>query len=109
MRPDRFPKVNDVMLAEALRQVLATPQGSGRVMPMIRAHTVLEMWLRQLRGRAQLLDGPLPPKIELPRGAAEADESDDPGQTIPVEAVRPNRPRRSTPAKRSRGAPSKTA
>jgi hypothetical protein len=68
MRPDRFPEVNDVMLAEAIRQLLPLAERASREInerwadrAVQRAEMALTMWVRQERGRAKLLDGALPP------------------------------------------------
>jgi hypothetical protein len=101
MRPDRFPKVNDVVLAEALRQLLPVAQEGVRAlrtmnayMPLTRAHLMLEMWVRQERGRAKKLGGELPSQRGLGvKDLSEDPNNPDPGQIIPEECERPKRPR----------------
>ena len=96
MRPDRFPKVNDVMLAEALRQLIPVAESGVRVLKTTRAvrcfrraELALEMWTRQERGRAKKLDGPLPPRPRPFEGDFLDDPANpDPGQTIPAECSR---------------------
>jgi hypothetical protein len=63
LRPDRFPKVNDVMPAEALRQLLPVAEFGVRalkakhaVAPFRRAEVALGMWTRQERGRLSRLN-----------------------------------------------------
>lgn len=70
MRPGRFPKVNDVMLAEALLELIPVAEGGVRVletddavMTFRRAETILKMWTRQEKGRIKKLGGPLPPTV----------------------------------------------
>lgn len=93
MRHDKFPKVNDVMLAEALRQiipaagdgVIAKKSGSY-IQAFRRAELVLAMWVKQERGREKQLGGPLPssPKFSLKF----IQDGRDAGQTIPAECLR---------------------
>lgn len=105
MSPDRFAIVNDVMLAEALRQLLPVAEAGVRALkthraagPFRRAEIVLDLWVRQEPGRRKKLDGPLPqvPRFHdlLPPSTAYEEKDDDPGQTIPPECKRPPRPRR---------------
>jgi hypothetical protein len=72
-------KINDVMPAEAMRQILPLAERAARevserwaVSANFRAKFVLEVWTRQERGRA---------KTEHP----------DPGQSVPEECRRPKR------------------
>jgi hypothetical protein len=67
MRPGRFAKVNDVMLAEALRQLLpiasygmAATSVINHQLVVMRAEMVLDYWTRQERGRIKQLGGALP-------------------------------------------------
>ena len=101
MRPDRFPVVNDVMLAEALRQLIPVAEFGVRalktvnaVRPYRRAGDVLEMWARQERGRRKKLGGPLPALPSFPYSHFFEDPAHpDPGQIVPAECERPKRPR----------------
>lgn len=95
MRPSRFPKVNDVMLAEALRQLLPVADSGVRAVkteraykPYRRAEIVLEMWTRQERGRLKKLDGPLPVRNGFGFSLAPDPAHADTGQTIPAECER---------------------
>lgn len=103
MRPDRFPKVNDVMLAEALRQILPLAEGASREVfekwadrAVQRADITLKMWVKQKRGRDKLLDGELPPPAKF-LNAPENPDRPDPGQTIPAECRLPKRPKPTSP------------
>jgi hypothetical protein len=109
MRPSRFPKVNDVMLAEALRQLLpvashgmASTSVTNHRRVVMRAENVLDYWTRQERGRIKQLGGPLP-KIEYPAYTPVATDVDDPGQVIPVECQRPPRPKKRRPGRDTPG------
>lgn len=96
MRPERFPKVNDVMLAEALRQLMPVAEAGVRtipttrtVRPFRRAEAVLDMWVRQERGRRKKLDGPVP---QIAKFTTETIvEVGDDGQSVPLECQRPTR------------------
>jgi hypothetical protein len=97
MRPSRFPRVNDVMLAEAMRQILPLAATGMTVTAVfhhrsqvMRAEVVLDMRTRQERGRIKSLGGPLP-KLEYPPFNEVASDIPDPGQIIPVECQRPSR------------------
>jgi hypothetical protein len=97
MRPDRFPKVNDVMLAEALRQVFQLAEHRAREInetwatnPIWRAHLILDMWARQERGRKQKLGGPIPPYPDHFPTVRDNPDRPDPGIAIPDECQRPN-------------------
>jgi hypothetical protein len=101
MRPDRFPKVNDVMLAEALRQLLPLAEKAAKeinerwaVGALQRADITLAMWVRQGRGRAKQLDGSLPPHAAGFWNVVDNPEHPDPGQSVPVECQRPKRNRK---------------
>lgn len=64
-------------------------------MPFMRAKTTLEMWTRQKQGRLKKLDGPLPllpGELEFLHDRAKPDA----GQTIPPEAVRPKKKRKTS-------------
>jgi hypothetical protein len=96
MRPGRFPKVNDVILAEALRQLIPVAESGVRasmthnaVMAFRRAEMMLDMWTRQERGRIKKLGGPLPPIVRLEGPFNEDRNNPDPGQMIPEECERP--------------------
>lgn len=101
-RPDRFPKVNDVMLAEALRQLIPVAETAvrsertnGNVGPFRRAEIILSMWTRQERGRAKKLGGPLPPTAAFPDFTFTDDPANpDQGQTVPADCERPKRAKR---------------
>jgi hypothetical protein len=100
MRPDRFPKVNDVMLAETLRQLIPVAEFGVRslktthaIRPFRRAEVVLEMWTRQERGRLKKLDGPLPPSPQFEPGYFTGPPNSEPGQTIPADCERPKKKR----------------
>jgi hypothetical protein len=101
MRPDRFPKVNDVMLAEALRQLIPVAQSGvlslktrNAAMPLFRAQNTLEMWTRQERGRLKKLGGALPGHIVIEDPLLEDAANPDPGQIVPAECVRPKKPKK---------------
>lgn len=103
-RPDRFPKVNDVMLAEALRQLLPVAEigvrserTNGNVGPFRRAELMLRMWTRQERGRAKKLGGPIPPSNEMNFNFTDDPANPDRGQTVPAECERPKRSKRKAP------------
>jgi hypothetical protein len=105
MRPARFPKVNDVILAEALRQLIPVAESSVRaskthnaVMAFRRAEMMLDMWTRQERGRIKKLGGPLPPIVRLEGPFDEDSNNPDPGQIIPADCERPKPIRRKKPA-----------
>jgi hypothetical protein len=107
-RPDRFAKVNDVMLAEALRQLLPVAETGVRklktanaVAPFRRAEVVLQMWARQERGRLKKLDGPLPTSPELNFKFREDRKNPDPGQKIPPECSRRRKPGKPAPRQSS--------
>jgi hypothetical protein len=96
MRPGRFPKVNDVILAEALRQLIPVAETGVRVsmshnavMAFRRAEMMLDMWTRQERGRIKKLGGPLPAIVRLEGVLGEDPNNPDPGQMIPKECERP--------------------
>jgi hypothetical protein len=104
-RPGRFPKVNDVMLAEALRQLIPvaefgvrTLKTNNAVMPFRRAEIVLDMWVRQERGRVKTLGGSLPPTPRFEYQFFEDPNNPDPGQIVPAECQRPKRQRRKAAA-----------
>lgn len=101
MRPDRFPIVNDVVLAEALRQLIPVAEFGVRALktenavgPYGRATMMLEMWARQERGRIKKLGGPVPRGSGFHFKFFEDPNNPDPGQIIPEECERPKRPRR---------------
>ena len=101
MRPDRFPKVNDVMLAEALRQLIPVGEFGVRALktdnamgPYRRAQVVLEMWTRQERGRDKKLGGPLPVSPRFEYRFFEDPVKPEPGQIVPPECERPRKPAR---------------
>ena len=101
MRPDRFPKVNDVMLAEAMRQLIPVAEFGVRalktvrsVRPFRRAETMLNMWSRQERGRLKKLGGPLPPVPRFDYDFFEDPAHPDPGQIVPAECERPKKVRK---------------
>jgi hypothetical protein len=101
MRPDKFPKVNDVMLAEALRQLIPVAEFGVRslktdnaVMPFRRAEMILDMWARQDRQRKKQLGGPLPPMTRFSFTFFQDAKNPDPGQTVPSECERPRRKQR---------------
>jgi hypothetical protein len=90
MHPDRFPKVNDVILAEALRQLIPVAEFGVRALktthavgPFRRAETVLEMWTRQERGRLKKLGGPLPRFTRFEGPFFEDPANPEPGQIVP--------------------------
>jgi hypothetical protein len=98
MRPDRFPKVNDVMLAEAMRQILPLAKEAAglfnerwAVSSVQRADLMLNMWVRQGRGRKKRLDGPLPEPAKGFWNVTDNPDHRDPGQSVPSECVRPSR------------------
>lgn len=100
MRPDRFPKVNDVMLAEALRQLIPVAEFGVRslktthaVRPFRRAEVVLEMWARQERGRLKKLEGSLPPSPCFDEAFFDPVKPEA-GQTVPAECERPRKQQR---------------
>jgi hypothetical protein len=100
MRPDRFPKVNDVMLAEALRRLLPVAEIAVRsekteeiIFPFRGAEIMLRMWIRQERGRLKKLDGPVPASPVL-EGPFEDSATPYKGQSIPPECERPKKPRK---------------
>ncbi len=102
MRPDQFPRVNDVMLAEAMRQLLPVAelglhavQTSDLIGPFRRAETVLFMWTRQQRGRERKLDGPLPPSPNFPPDYFIEVDAPETTQSIPPECKRQKRARKS--------------
>jgi hypothetical protein len=104
MRPGRFPKVNDVILAEALRQLIPVAESGVRAsmthnaaMAFRRAEMLLDMWARQERGRIKKLGGPLPPIVRLENVSPEDPNNPDPGQTIPADCERPKPIRKKTP------------
>jgi hypothetical protein len=106
MRPGRFPKVNDVILAEALRQLIPVAEAGVRVsmtynaaMAFRRAEMMLDMWTRQERGRIKRLGGPLPGTVRLEGVLGEDPNNPDPGQMIPEECERPQ-PKRKKDAPR---------
>lgn len=87
-RPDRFYQVNDAILAEALRQLLpiaakalSAENRKSVALPIVRAKTALEMWVRQGRGRKALLQGEI--FQELPPSDLPFIDDHDPGQIIP--------------------------
>lgn len=102
MKPSTFPKVNDIMLAEALRQLIPVAEAGVRatkgqgVRPYRRAEEVLDMWVRQERGRKKKVDGPLPkvPVFDPAELVCAGPDEADPGQSVPVECRRPKRPRK---------------
>jgi hypothetical protein len=84
MRPGRFPKVNDVILAEALRQLIPVAESGvsthNSLMAFRRAQTVLDMWVRQERGRVEKLGGPLPVVVRMERTFHEGEDYERPKQ-----------------------------
>ena len=99
MRPSRFPRVTDAVLAEALRQLIPIAQEGVAALntskafgPLARAHLVLEMWCRQERGRKKLLAGPLPAERFWPNLTPDDPCDPDPGQNIPAALWPPSRP-----------------
>jgi len=83
------PKVNETMLAEALRQLIRIAETAARTMgrswatgPVQRAVTVLKLWIEQGSTRALQLDGPVPDQVTF-SGVVDELARPDPGQTIP--------------------------
>jgi len=83
------PKVNETMLAEALRQLIPIAETAARTIgrswatgPVQRAVTVLNLWIEQGSARAQQLDGPVPAQVTF-SGVVDELARPDPGQTIP--------------------------
>lgn len=102
MGPDRFPKVNDVMLAEAMRQLLPIAEfglravkTSDLVPPFRRAETILTMWTAQRRGRLKQLDGPMPESPKFPSDYFIEVDVQDCGQIVPRQCERAPRARKS--------------
>lgn len=100
MRPGRFPKVNDVMLAEALRQMIPVAEFGVRALktanavgPYRRAETLLDMWVRQERGRLKKLGGELPQVVRFNCRFFEDNKNPDPGQIVPADCERPKEKR----------------
>ena len=98
MRPDRFPIVNDVMLAEAVRQILPLAKEAAglfnenwAVSSVQRADILLNMWVRQGRGRRKRLDGPIPEPAMGFSNVTDNPDHPDPGQSVPPECQRPSR------------------
>lgn len=98
MRPGRFWKVNDVMLAEALRQLIPVAEFGVRalktdkaVMPFRRAEMILDMWARQDRQRKKQLGGPLPSVARFHCAFFEDVKNPDTGQVVPAECERPKK------------------
>jgi hypothetical protein len=54
---------------------------------------VLEMWMRQERGRDKKLDGPLPPSPQFVPGYFFDPPSDEPGQVVPADCERSKKKR----------------
>ena len=83
------PKVNETMLAEALRQLIPIAEIAARTIgrswatgPVQRAVTVLNLWIEQGTARAEQLDGPVPDQVAF-SGVVDELARPDPGQTIP--------------------------
>jgi hypothetical protein len=98
MRPDRFPIVNDVMLAEAIRQILPLAKEAAglfnerwAVSSVQRADILLNMWVRQGRGRKKQLGGPLPEPAKGFWNVTDNPDHPDPGQSVPPECQSPSR------------------
>jgi hypothetical protein len=86
------PKVNETMLAEALRQLIPIAETAARTIgrswatgPVQRAVTVLK-WIQQGSARAQQLDGPVPDQVAF-SGVVDELARPDPGQTIPRDCI----------------------
>jgi hypothetical protein len=96
----RNPRINEVMLAEAVRQLLPLAEfglravkTSDLLLPFRRAEYVLNAWVHQGRGRTKMLDGPLPKKPIFNAGYFIEVECEDTAHSIPVECLRPKRKR----------------
>jgi hypothetical protein len=83
------PKINETMLAEALRQLVPLAETAARAVgrswatrPVQRAVAVLNLWIEQDTTRIKQLDGPVPDQITF-AGVVDELARPDPGQTIP--------------------------
>ena len=82
-------KVNEMMRAEALRQLMPIAETAARTIgrswatgPVQRAVTVLNLWIEQGTARAEQLNGPVPDQVTF-SGVVDELARPDPGQTIP--------------------------
>jgi hypothetical protein len=101
----RYPKINDAMLAEALRQLLPVAElglrsvkTSDLLGPFRRAERVLGLWEEQKPGRAAKLDGPLPRTPSFPEGYFIVVDDEYYGGSVPPECERPSRRKKSQAA-----------